>query len=106
MSASLLNRILNRCVLGATSYAGTPCWISLACKCNKGYAEIKVDGVARRVHRVLWELVTGRKIREGYTLDHLCRNTECVRPGHMDEVPRSVNTARGNRHRRKQEIRL
>ena len=103
----LVNRILEKCVLGVTSWRGTRCWVWNACACNKGYGEIKVNGVARRAHRVLWELVTGRKIRDGYTLDHGCLNTRCIRPEHLEEVTRSQNTARGNktRHKPKETIR-
>lgn len=101
---SLLDRILSRCVLGATSYKGTMCWLFLGSHCNKHYPQVKVAGVCRRVHRVLWELVNGRAIRDGYTLDHLCLNTGCIRPEHLEEVTRSVNTVRGNktRHKRKE----
>jgi hypothetical protein len=103
----LVNRILSKCVLGVTSWRGTQCWVWQRCVCNKGYAEIKVDGVARRAHRVLWEIVTERKIREGYTLDHRCLNTSCIRPEHLEEVTRRINTARGNktRHKPKESIR-
>lgn len=101
MSLSLLDRILNRCVLGVTSYNNTCCWLSHAAPCNKHYPAIKVAGVTRRVHRVLWELVKGRAILPGYTLDHLCLNTYCVRPDHLEEVSRPENTARGNRTRHK-----
>jgi len=95
----LLNRILSKCVLGVTSWGGMPCWVWTASCCNKHYAKIKVDGAACRAHRVLWELATGRKIRDGYTLDHKCLNTKCIRPDHLEEVTRSVNTARGNKTR-------
>jgi hypothetical protein len=101
MKLSLLDRILNRCVLGVTTYKNTCCWLSHAAPCNKGYPKIKVAGVARRVHRVLWELVKGRPIGAGMTLDHLCLNTNCVRPEHLEEVSRPTNTARGNRTRHK-----
>ncbi len=95
----LLNRILSKCVQGVTSWRGLPCWVWNAACCNKEYPQIKVEGVCRRAHRVLWELVNGRKIREGYTLDHMCLNTRCIRPEHLEEVTRSTNTARGNRTR-------
>lgn len=97
----LLDRILSRCVLGATQHNGTSCWLFLGFHCNKGYAEVKVEGVARRVHRVLWELAHDRKIGEGMTLDHLCTNTRCINPDHLEEVTRPVNTARGNRNRKR-----
>lgn len=107
----LVQRILSKCVLGVTSWRETPCWVWHASCCNKGYPKIIVkEGlkwVVRRAHRVLWEIVNERKIREGYTLDHGCLNTRCIRPEHLEEVTRGVNTARGNktRHKPKESIR-
>lgn len=98
IAAKLLDRILSKCTLGPL-YNGLPCWLWQASCCNKGYPHIKLAGVARRAHRVLWELVAGRPIGAGMTLDHLCLNTSCVRPEHLEEVTRPVNTARGNRTR-------
>lgn len=106
---TLLERILSRCVLGATSYNDLPCWVFLGCHCNKGYPKIMLSFPKRfsaRVHRVLWELVKGRTIADGMTLDHLCLNTSCVRPEHLEEVSRPVNTARGNRTRHRKELRV
>jgi len=74
----------------------TPCWVWRKGVCNKKYGQIRIGGVTRRCHIVAWEAATGRKVREGYTLDHLCRITNCCRPSHLEEVTRSVNTARGN----------
>jgi hypothetical protein len=73
------------------------CWTWTGSRCNKGYGHIRVAGVTMRVHIAAWELVKGRKVRRGYTLDHGCRNPACWRPSHMEEVTRAVNTARGNR---------
>lgn len=73
------------------------CWEWQGSCCNKGYGQIKTDGVSRRVHIVAWELVKGRKVRAGYTLDHDCRNKACWRPSHMVEMTRAKNTAKGNR---------
>ncbi len=75
-----------------------PCWPWTGSRCNKGYGHmIRVAGRTMRVHIAAWELVKGRKVRAGYTLDHGCRNQACWRPSHMEEVTRAVNTARGNR---------
>jgi hypothetical protein len=45
-------------------------------------------------HRWLYERVVG-PIPEGLTIDHLCRNTMCVNPDHLDVVSQAVNIARG-----------
>lgn len=84
----------------------TQCWEwQLGC-CNKHYGFIYIYDEAskksksNRAHIVSWTLANGRKPHEGMTLDHVCRNTRCIRPSHLDEVSRVENTVRGNRARR------
>jgi hypothetical protein len=40
------------------------------------------------------------EIPDGLMLDHLCRNTACVNPSHLEPVTNSVNVQRGNDARR------
>ena len=44
-------------------------------------------------HRVVFELLVG-DIPEGLELDHLCRNTLCVNPDHLEPVTRAENMRR------------
>lgn len=101
--AKLLDRLLRKCVHQANAIVGTPCWHWTGSVCNKGYAQFAWRAArkwfGKRGHIWLWELVTGRAVRPKYTLDHRCLNTRCVRPDHLEEVTRAVNTARGNRTR-------
>jgi hypothetical protein len=78
-------------------YDKDTCWLWPGSCCNKGYGHIRTAGVTKRVHIAAWELVKGRKVRRGYTLDHGCRNKACWRPSHMTEMTRAKNTAKGNR---------
>lgn len=46
-------------------------------------------------HRISWMLHHGRNIPEGMEIDHLCRNTKCIRPDHLEVVDGVTNWARG-----------
>lgn len=52
------------------------------------------DGSQPLAHRLVYELVVG-PIPPGLTLDHLCRNTMCVNPWHMEPVTSAENVLRG-----------
>jgi len=45
-------------------------------------------------HRVSYCLLIG-PIREGMTIDHLCRNRKCVNPEHLEMVTQRENILRG-----------
>ena len=46
-------------------------------------------------HRYAYVVCVG-PIPQGWTVDHLCRNTYCVTPVHLEAVPLKVNILRGN----------
>lgn len=48
-----------------------------------------------RAHRYGYALLHGN-IPAGLTIDHLCGNTLCVRPDHLEAVSNRENTIRGN----------
>lgn len=48
----------------------------------------------QRAHRVIFETAR-HAIPKGLTLDHLCRNTLCVNPKHMEVVSLRENILRG-----------
>lgn len=98
MKRTARESLFERLVLTARGEPGPfGCYVWTGSRCNKGYGQIKTAGRSKRVHIAAWELVKGRRVRAGYTLDHVCRNVACWRPSHMQEVTRAVNTARGNR---------
>jgi hypothetical protein len=78
------------------------CWVWMAYRNVKGYGVISAGsrkgGHRRRpllAHRVAYELLKG-PIPAGLVLDHLCRNTYCVNPDHLEPVTLAENTARGD----------
>ena len=84
----------------------TECWVWQKSCCNKGYGFMYFyhpgetpRRTSKRAHIVSWVLAYG-PVNAGMTLDHLCRNTKCIRPSHLEEVSRPENTRRGNAARR------
>jgi hypothetical protein len=75
---------------GCWWYTGTP---------SQHYGAIR-DECAQpvRAHRVAYELLVG-PIPDGLEIDHLCRNTRCVNPDHLEAVTKSENQKRGTNGR-------
>lgn len=77
----------------ASSKSDTGCW-ELNTKLNpQGYGYLWVEGRKESVHRASYEAFIG-PISEGMTIDHICRNTSCVNPNHLEQVTQSENNAR------------
>lgn len=47
-------------------------------------------------HRFIWEYVNG-SIQDGMEIDHLCRNTLCVNPAHLEAVSSEENAKRARK---------
>jgi hypothetical protein len=62
-------------------------------KTRWGYGQFYYQGRNRSAHAAAWEMEHG-PIESGMTLDHLCRNTSCVRTAHMEVVTRRENFRR------------
>ncbi len=62
---------------------------------SKGYGRFYYKGNTRPAHRIAYILLVG-KFPEELTVDHLCKNTKCINPSHMEVVTQSVNTLRSN----------
>ena len=60
---------------------------------DRGYGKVRIDGVNKRVHRVVWERLNG-PIPDNLTVDHLCRVRSCVNPAHMELVSAEENIRR------------
>lgn len=72
------------------------CWIWMGSKLSAGYGTIwDYDrGQVTVAHRVAYALVNG-EIPDSLQIDHLCRNTGCVNPAHLEPVTPRENTVRG-----------
>lgn len=70
------------------------CWRWTGRLDTGGYARISIAGTMTAVHRITYELVHG-PIPVGLEIDHLCRNTGCVNPDHLEAVTHRVNVLRG-----------
>ena len=66
---------------------------------NGSYGIVYRGGADKRpttmAHRVIHTSLLG-PIPTGMTLDHLCLNTRCVRPDHLEPVSLAVNVLRGS----------
>jgi hypothetical protein len=74
------------------------CWYWVGARRGRGYGTAKIDGHLKQAHRVAYSMIVG-PIRDGMTLDHLCRNKLCVNPRHLEQTTMAVNVARSNKHR-------
>ena len=78
------------------------CWIWIGSKYSKlGYGgfrstEINPDGISIAAHRVSYYYEHGvYSTGRDFNIDHLCRNTMCVRPDHLEMVSARENVMRG-----------
>lgn len=73
----------------------TGCWEWLGTRGNKGHSVLSVNSKTESPHRIIYSLLVG-PIPSGLHLDHLCRNTSCVNPTHLEAVTPKINVLRGD----------
>lgn len=71
------------------------CWNWIANQDRQGYGHFNCGAPVKKylAHRVTYTELLG-PIPEGMELDHLCRNTSCVNPDHLEPVTRTENQKR------------
>ena len=71
------------------------CWFWTAAKDKKGYGRFSIiTGQTRTADSAAWLLFRG-PLNAGLETDHVCRNTRCVNPEHLEAVTHKVNVLRG-----------
>lgn len=71
------------------------CWLWAGGVTGSGYGAFWLNGKVELAHRISYEIHKG-PIPVELELDHLCRNTFCVNPDHLEAVTARTNTLRGN----------
>lgn len=71
------------------------CWYWIAGVSSDNYGEFWADYKHVGAHRWSWEYHNNAKIPDGLVTDHLCRETLCVNPRHLEPVTDRVNILRG-----------
>jgi hypothetical protein len=75
------------------------CWMWNGYVNAQGYGKLGLPNPlgykSHYAHRWAYAEVRG-EIPKGMTLDHLCKNTACANPWHMEVVSRAENSMRGN----------
>jgi hypothetical protein len=71
------------------------CW-SWTGGTNGRYGQMQYGGSPKMAHRISYELMVG-EIPTGMVIDHLCRNTLCVNPDHLEPVTQKINIERSIR---------
>lgn len=69
------------------------CW-QLESNSNEPYLRLSLKEGRIMAHRLFYELFR-ESIPKGLQIDHLCRNTWCVNPDHLEPVTSQTNNLRG-----------
>jgi hypothetical protein len=64
---------------------------------TQGYGMLNINGRNFYAHRASWLMHKGPLIK-GLVIDHLCENTLCVNPEHMQQVTNEENAQRSPKH--------
>ncbi|GGT84103.1 hypothetical protein GCM10010244_06050 [Streptomyces coeruleorubidus] len=90
--AAVISYLSARSVIWPDSEGG--CWTWEQYRERDGYGRFTAEGKPRYVHREGFKAASGRRIPDGWTIDHLCQNKACWNPDHLSVVTREENTRR------------
>lgn len=78
------------------------CHLVVSHKLNHdGYFRKNIEGKLVMYHRVIYEKEIG-PIPEGFEIDHICRNRNCINPLHLQALDRSTHLVKTNQERYKE----
>jgi hypothetical protein len=84
------------------------CWIWPGMKDWRGYALTpRMQRLAtrrKRLHTLVWEIANGKRVPEGFELDHRCKEKSCINPFHLEPVTHAENVHRGARSKATPEV--
>lgn len=90
-----IDRFLAKVEWSDQRYNGTRCLVWIGSTDLHGYGHFRVSNSYRSsAHRWSYKHWVGQ-IPEGLVIDHLCRNTSCVNPVHLEPVTHAENVRRG-----------
>lgn len=69
----------------------------IAAEATIGYGVITINGRPFYAHRASWLMHKG-SLTQGLVIDHLCENTICVNPEHLQQVTNDENAKRSPKH--------
>lgn len=72
----------------------TPCWVWQLYRDKNGYGRLSVNEVGTSLAHVVYWVRANGPTPDQRELDHLCRNTGCVRPEHLEPVTHAENLRR------------
>ncbi|MDF3141690.1 MULTISPECIES: HNH endonuclease signature motif containing protein [unclassified Streptomyces] len=70
------------------------CWTWEQYRTPDGYGRFTSGGTQLYVHREAYKAF-GRRIPDGFTIDHLCGVRNCWNPAHLEAVTQEENSRRG-----------
>jgi len=85
--------LIERCARKIVIDFGTGCWNWIGSCDNKGYGRVGNHIGSGLSHRTMYELHR-ESIPLDLQIDHLCQNTGCVNPYHMEIVDNATNYSR------------
>jgi hypothetical protein len=70
-----------------------PCWSWVGSKNTEGYGNFWIGGRCEKAHRFAYKLLVGW-FDPKLDVDHLCYNTSCINPDHLEPVTHHENVLR------------